>query len=435
MSEYLGSILTGQLIVSVVVILVLLHVNLLGVAYLVLLERKLSAWIQDRIGPNRAGKWGLLQPIADGVKLLLKEDYKPKGADLLLFSLAPAAIIIPALIGWVVIPWGGVWEAPSFSLPVVGTIAGGRVVVAGADVNIGVIFLLAVASLGVYGVVLGGWASNNKYSLLGGLRSTAAMISYEIPLGASILAVLLLSGAVDPERLIEQQVAGGWYLVAQPMAALLFFVCILAEANRAPFDNSECEQELIGGYHTEYSSMRFGMFLLAEYAHLITSSAFFALLFLGGYHLPLVGWTSPVAVGLGPALVKVAVFYGKVLAIISLMMVIRWTVPRVRWDQVMKLAWNALIPISIGLVVLTAAHVYLEWTAWWQTLLMNAALAGVVVAIQPLMPGPAVKNRRVALAGSRFSPLEVEPARVGVMDAARGGSGAARESRRLVGAS
>ncbi len=414
MLDFLDDFVTGQLFVSVHVILVILHVNLIGVAYLILLERKLSAWIQDRIGPNRCGPVGLFQPIADGVKLMFKEDYKPRGADLALFSLAPMAIIIPALIGWVVIPWGGVWDMPEMTLPIVGTLGGERVLVAGANVHIGVIFLLAVASLGVYGVTLGGWASNNKYSLFGGLRATAGMISYEIPLGASIIVVLLLSGAVAPQGIIEKQVADGWYVLAQPLAALLFFVCILAEANRAPFDNAEAEQELVGGYHTEYSSMRFGMFLLAEYAHLITSSAFLALLFLGGYHLPFVGWTSPAAVGLGPMLLKIGVFFAKVFLIISFMMLVRWTIPRVRWDQVMKLAWNALIPLALALVVLTAVHVYMEWTAWWQTLLMNAVVAAAVVAMQPLMPGPAARNRRVRLAGSRFSPLDGEPApRVG----------------------
>lgn len=405
MLEFLDDFVTGQLFVSVHVILVILHVNLIGVAYLILLERKLSAWIQDRIGPNRCGPVGIFQPIADGVKLLFKEDYKPRGADLALFSLAPMAIIIPALIGWVVIPWGGVWDMPEFTPPIVGTLGGERVLVAGANVHIGVIFLLAVASLGVYGVTLGGWASNNKYSLFGGLRATAGMISYEIPLGASIIVVLLLSGAVAPQGIIEKQVADGWYVVAQPLAALLFFVCILAEANRAPFDNAEAEQELVGGYHTEYSSMRFGMFLLAEYAHLITSAAFLALLFLGGYHLPFVGWTSPAAVGFGPMLLKIGVFFGKVFLIISFMMLVRWTIPRVRWDQVMKLAWNALIPLAIALVVLTAVHVFMEWTAWWQTLVMNAIVAAVVVAMQPLMPGPVARNQRVRLAGSRFSPL------------------------------
>ena len=431
MLEFLDDFVTGQLFVSVHVILVILHVNLIGVAYLILLERKLSAWIQDRIGPNRCGPVGLLQPIADGVKLMFKEDYKPRGADIALFSLAPIAIIIPALIGWVVIPWGGVWDMPELTLPIVGTLGGERVLVAGANVHIGVVFLLAVASLGVYGVTLGGWASNNKYSLFGGLRATAGMISYEIPLGASIIVVLLLSGSVAPQGIIEKQVADGWYVVAQPLAALLFFVCILAEANRAPFDNAEAEQELVGGYHTEYSSMRFGMFLLAEYAHLITSSAFLALLFLGGYHLPFVGWTSPAAVGFGPMLLKIGVFFGKVFLIISFMMLVRWTIPRVRWDQVMKLAWNALIPLAIALVVLTAVHVYMEWTAWWQTLLMNAVVAAAVVAMQPLMPGPVARNQRVRLAGSRFSPLDGDPAaRVGegAETAPRAGRGLARVS-------
>jgi len=433
MQDFLGSILTGQLLVSVVVILVVLHINLLGVAYLILLERKLSAWIQDRVGPNRCGKWGLLQPIADGVKLLLKEEYKPKGADLILFSVAPMLIIIPALIGWVVIPWGGELVMPTFTVPLIGTIQGGTALVAGANVNIGVIFLLATASLGVYGVTLGGWASNNKYSLLGGLRATAGMISYEIPLGASILAVLLLSGAVNPQRLIEQQVAGGWYVLAQPVAALLFFVCILAEANRVPFDNPECEQELIGGYHTEYSSMRFGIFLLAEYAHLITSSAFLALLFFGGYHLPFIGWTSPAAVGLGPALVKTVVFFSKALLIISFMMLVRWTLPRIRWDQVLKLAWNALIPLSILIVVLTAVMVFMEWTAWPPMLAMNAVVVAIVLAIQPILPRSMEKNHRIPLAGSRFSPLPDEEVGMPTVSSGSGSlSQAARHDRRLV---
>lgn len=432
MSDFLDSILTPQLFVSVHVILIVLHVNLIGVAYLILLERKLSAWIQDRVGPNRCGKWGLLQPLADGIKLLVKEDYKPKGADFFLFTLAPMLIIIPALIGWVIIPWGGVWNMPEFNLPLIGPMGGEAVTVAGADVNVGVIFLIAVASLGVYGVTLGGWASNNKYSFFGGLRATAGMISYEIPLSASILAVLLLSGAVQPQRLIEQQVAGGWYVVSQPLAAILFFICILAEANRAPFDNAEAEQELVGGYHTEYSSMRFGMFLLAEYAHLITSSAFLMLLFFGGYHLPFIPWLSPEATGIGAVLLKIFVFFGKVFLSISLMMLVRWTIPRVRWDQVMKLAWNSLIPLSIALIVLTAVMVFMEWTAWWQMLAMNAIVLAVVVAIQPLLPSSIDRNRRVQMAGSRFCPLPGESVKTTPIGAARDESGVAKGSRGVV---
>jgi len=400
--------MNAQTVFSAAVIFVVLHVILLTVAYLIYVERKLSAYIQDRLGPNRVGKFGLLQPIADGIKFLLKEDYRPRGADLALFTLAPAAIILPALIGWAVIPWGGYVELGDLTLPLIGQIEGGRVLAAGADVNVGVIFILAVASLGVYGVTIGGWASNNKYGLFGALRATAGMISYEIPLTASVLAVLLLSGAVHAQTLVDRQVAEGWYVLYQPLAALLFFICILAEANRAPFDNAEAEQELVAGYHTEYSSMRFAMFFLAEYAHMLTSSAFLVLLFFGGYHLPLIGWTSPEAVGVGPMLVKFLVFFTKTLLVLCLMIVIRWTLPRVRWDQLLKLCWNALIPTALALVVVSAVMAHLAWTAWWQMLLMNLAIVAVVLALQPAMPDARERNRKVRLAGSRFSPLPGE---------------------------
>jgi len=231
------------------------------------------------------------------------------------------------------------------------------------------------------------------------------MISYEIPLGLSILAIILLAGSVGPQRLIELQTGGGvWFIISQPIAAVLFYVCIMAEANRAPFDNAEAESELVGGYHTEYSSMRFALFFLAEYAHMITSSAFFAILFLGGYHLPFVGWTSPEAVGLGPALVKFGVLMGKAVLSICFMMVLRWTLPRVRWDQVMKLAWNGLIPLGIAVVIGTAVMTHLGWTGVLPMLAMNVAMALVVLAIQPLLPRSEV-NHRVRLAGSRFNPL------------------------------
>ncbi len=397
----------ANLIVSVVVILVVVHVILITVAYLIYLERKISAYIQDRIGPNRVGPIGLLQPIADGLKFLLKEDYAPHGADKALFTLAPVAIIIPALIGWAVIPWGGFWVTPEFSLPLVGVVESQKVLVAAADVNIGVVFLLAVASLGVYGVVLGGYASNNKYSFFGGLRASAGMISYEIPMGLSLLAVLLVAGTVHPQGIIEQQIEHGWYVLAQPLAALLFFTCILAEANRAPFDNAEAEQELVGGYHTEYSSMRFALFFLAEYAHMVTSSAFLIVLFFGGYHVPFIGLTSPEATGFIAVLAKFFVLFFKVILVISFMMVVRWTIPRIRWDQVMKLAWNGLIPISLAILIATAVMVHFGATAWWELLIMNAALTGVIVAVQPLLPKSDM-NRRVPMAGSRFNPLPGE---------------------------
>lgn len=411
-------LLSAQNFVSIITLLVVVHVILGSVTVLIYLERKISAYIQDRLGPNRTGFsfgvlpikfgfWGLGQSLADGLKFLLKEDYAPSRVDKALFTLAPIAIIIPALIGFAIIPWGGWLTVPDIQIGNTLLVKGGPAQVIGANINIGFIYLLAVASLGVYGVTLGGWASNNKYSFLGGLRATAGMISYEIPLGASILAIVLLAGTVRPDEIIEQQFAGGWFIFSQPLGALIFLICILAEANRAPFDNAEAEQELVGGYHTEYSSMRFALYFLAEYAHMITSSAFLAVLFLGGYQLlPFINdpLTSPEATGLIPALVKFGVLFGKVMTIIVLMMIIRWTIPRVRYDQVMKLAWSGLIPISILLVVATAVWVAFGWTAIWQMLLLNVLLIAGIMFVLPFMPQDDV-NKRIRMAGSRFSPL------------------------------
>lgn len=395
--------LTAQTIVSVAVLVIVVHVILLTVAYSIYLERKISAYIQDRIGPNRVGPLGLLQPIADGLKFLLKEDFTPPRADRILFTLAPMVSIIPALIGFAVIPWGGRWDVPEFSF-LGWHVPAQRVVVAGADLDIGVIYLIAVASLGVYGVTLGGWASNNKYSFLGGLRCTAQMLAYEIPLGLTLLAMLLLFGTVYPQTMIEHQAVRGWGILYQPLAAILFFSAILAEANRAPFDNPEAEQELVGGYHTEYSSMRFAMFFLAEYAHMITSCAFFALLFLGGYHVPLVPGLSPWDTGLWAAVAKFVVFFGKVVLLICFMMVVRWTLPRLRFDQVMMVAWQAVIPLALVLVVGTAAMVYLGRTGLLPMLGVNVVVALGVVLVYPYLPSYTA-NRRVPLYGSRFSPV------------------------------
>jgi NADH-quinone oxidoreductase subunit H len=415
------SFLTAQLIVSVAVLLIVVHVVLILVAYCIYLERKISAYIQDRIGPNRVGfdfglpfltflkgAWGLGQPLADGIKFLLKEDYTPDRVDKVLFTLAPMVIVIPALIGFAVIPWGGIWDIPTFTIPILNwTIQGGPVHVAGAPVNVGIIYLLAVASLGVYGVTLGGWASNNKYSFLGGLRATAQMLAYEIPLGLSLLAALLLIGSILPTDIIRYQINHGWLLLSQPIAAALFFISILAEANRAPFDNAEAEQELVGGYHTEYSSMRFALFFLAEYAHMVTSSAFFALVFLGGYHLPLIPWLSPEAVGFGAVLAKFLVYFGKVVLLVCFMMVIRWTVPRMRFDQVMMMAWQAVIPLALVVLVATSIMVYFDLRGLIPMLAVNAALAVGMLAIYPAMP-KYDPNRKIALYGSRFNPVAGE---------------------------
>lgn len=426
--------LSPQVFVGVVVALVVIHSILGTIPLLIYFERKISAYIQDRIGPNRVGFdlglpllqklfrgfgfWGLGQSLADGLKFVLKEDFTPRGADKFLFTLAPAAAVVPAMIGWAVIPWGGAMDIPSVSLWGRELVSAGSVQVMAANINAGFVYLLAIAAMGVYGVTLGGWASNNKYSFLGGMRASAGMISYEIPMGLSILAVLLLAGTIRPSGIVEQQVLGGgvWYIVSQPLAALLMYTCILAEANRAPFDNAEAEQELVGGYHTEYSAMRFALFFLAEYAHMITGSAFFILLFLGGYHLPGVHLTHPETVGLIPAIVKFVVFFTKVVLSICFMMVLRWTIPRIRYDQVLKLAWQTLIPVSMTLVVVTAVMVYLGRTAWWQLAVVNVALTLALMVIWPRLPKTEM-NKRVPLAGSRFNPLPGEAVTTGVTGA------------------
>lgn len=423
LAALLEGFVDSQLFVSAHVLIIVVHVILLTVAYLIYLERKISAYIQDRIGPNRVGFdfglpflkglkgcLGLGQPLADGIKFLLKEDYAPSGVDKILFTLAPVIIIVPALIGFAIIPWGGMWDMPVMNLPLIGEIGGEVVHVAGANVNVGIIYLLAVGSLGVYGVTIGGWASNSKFSFLGGLRATAQMISYEIPLGLALMAAILLIGSVMPERIIGYQVENGWLIFSQPVAAVLFFIAILAEANRAPFDNAEAEQELVGGYHTEYSSMRFALFFLAEYAHMITSCAFFTLLFLGGYQLlPFVNdpLTSPEATTIWAVLAKFLVFFGKVVLLICFQMVIRWTIPRLRYDQVMMLGWQTLIPLSLGVVVVTSVMVHLGWTG---TLPMLAANLGVFVVlyIGQTMFVRSTVNRKIPLYGSRFNPVEGE---------------------------
>jgi NADH-quinone oxidoreductase subunit H len=424
--------ISAQVFVGVIVVAAMVHVILGIIPLCIYLERKISAYIQDRIGPNRVGFdlglpvlqklfrgfgfWGLGQSAADGLKFILKEDYMPKGADKWLFTLAPAAAVIPAFIGWAIVPWGGYIEIGDIALFGRQFVEGGRALVVGADINIGFVYLIAVASLGVYGVTLGGWASNNKYSFLGALRCSAGMISYEIPLGLTVLTMLLVAGSVRPSVIVEQQAMGTWNLVSMPLVAVLFYTCILAEANRAPFDNAEAEQELVGGYHTEYSAMRFALFFLGEYAHMITSSAFFAVLFLGGYHLPFVSLTSPESVGLLAMFVKVQVLIGKVMASVCFMMLIRWTIPRIRYDQVLKLCWQSLIPLGIALVVSTSVMVFMGWRSWYELLAMNIVMTIGAYVFLPMLPKADV-NRRVPMAGSRFNPLPGEQVTTGPIGA------------------
>ncbi len=401
----LPAFLTPQLITSVIVILTVIHVALIAAAYFILLERKICAWVQDRIGPNRVGPLGLLQPIADGLKLFVKEDFLPRGADKALFILAPGLAVFPAMIGFAVIPWAGTLVDTS-AIPVVGAWLGAHSVkLVAADVNIGIVYIVATASLGVYGVGLAGWASNNKYSFIGGLRATAQMISYEIPMGLALLCVILAAGTVRPDAMIAQQLDGAWFLVQQPLTALIFYVCLLAESNRAPFDLAEAEQELVGGWHTEYSSMKWALFFMGEYIHLFVGSAFFAVLFLGGWSInPFFGADLPMAGGIGLIMLQFGIMLGKVVALVALTMVVRWTLPRFRFDQLMRLAWEGMIPTSLLLLLVTSVWVFFGWT----DLLWIGSIAALVVilVVYPYLPKQPNPNHRVPLIGSRFSPAD-----------------------------
>ncbi len=395
-----------QLLVNVGLIFAMVHVILIGCAYAIMLERKLSAWMQDRIGPNRVGPQGLLQPIADGIKFMLKEDFNPKGVDKALFFLAPGFIVAPAIMGFVVIPWAGTTDLTSIiSWLGVGQ-AGATYTVKfiGADINIGIVYLLATAAIGVYGVSLGGWASNNKWSFIGGLRASAQMISYEIPMGLALLCIVLAAGTFSPYAIVEQQLNGAWNLVQQPIAAVIFYACLLAEANRAPFDLAEAESELIGGYHTEYSSMKFALFFLGEYFHIVTGSAFFAILFLGGWSInPFTGADLPTSGGLPLMLAQVAIMLGKVTLMVSLTMALRWTLPRFRFDQLMRLSWEGMIPISLMLLVMVSVFVYFGTTSYlW---VGSIGMAVLIYLLKPIMGAHVEANERIRMIGSRFSPL------------------------------
>ena len=433
---------SAQFFVSMVLIAVVQHMILGGCAYLIFLERKVAAWTQDRVGPNRtnfsfgqdniwkklrlnfmntAFFFGLGQALADGIKLFVKEDYTPPHVDKILFCLAPILAVVPAIVGWAVVPWGGVYDFPGLTLFGYEIAKAGRTIVTVAPISIGVIFMLAVSSLGVYGVVLAAYASNNKYSFLGGLRATAQMLSYEIPMGVCVIVAILCFRSSDTTVIVSQQVGGAWGIMIHPLLAIIFFTCVLAETNRAPFDLAEAEQELVGGFHTEYSSMKWALFFLAEYMHMIAGSAFFTILFLGGWDiapmmtvmsgmsiLPDVAGAGDQAwwVGLLIIFIKLNVFIGKILALLFLMMWIRWTLPRFRFDQLMKLAWRGLIPITLAVMVGTGLLVYMKFdvaTYWWLYTALNVVVGLGAAAIAPYMPGKST-NERIPLAGSRFNP-------------------------------
>lgn len=345
--------LSSQLGVSIVLAGVIIGVLQGAVAYAIYFERKIAAWIQDRCGPNRVGPAGLFQPIADGLKFVFKEDVIPNHVDKVLFVAAPAIMFCVAFVGFAVIPWGGQLQ-----------IGDHLVNIQVANPDIGLLYILGVTSMGVYGVVLGGFASNNKYSFYGGIRATAQMLSYEIPMGICILVVVLTVGSLRLENIALAQTGmwtgwiPQWNIFLHPLAFLILFITILAEANRTPFDLAEAEQELVGGFHTEYSALKFGMFFLGEYASMFTGSALIAVLFFGGWHFP--GWelTQPEATQWYAVLAKVGVISAKTLFFIFIMMWLRWTLPRFRFDQLMRFAWKGLIPVTLMIFILTTALVY-----------------------------------------------------------------------------
>ncbi|HEX6250648.1 MAG TPA: NADH-quinone oxidoreductase subunit NuoH [Gemmatimonadaceae bacterium] len=329
------------LLTTIVKMLVFFTIYLVGVALLTLAERKVSAWIQDRHGPNRVGPGGLLQPAADGLKNIMKEETYPGASHKTLFVLAPVFAFLPALITWSVIPFASPLPTPW-----------GLVPIQLADLPIGFLFILAISSLGVYGIVLAGWSSNNKYSLLGGLRSSAQMISYEVSLGLAVIPVLLLAGNVTLNEVIWQQATGLWNVLNLTVAFFIFMVAALAETNRLPFDLPEAESELIAGYHTEYSAMKFSMFFIAEYANIVTISALMAVLFFGGWDIPITGWENTPPWSVAKTLATGAMFAVKVLFFIFTFIWIRWTLPRFRYDQLMSLGWKFMLPLALAYVVL-----------------------------------------------------------------------------------
>ncbi len=316
------------------------------VAYVVLVERRVCAFIQDRIGPNRVGPFGLLQPMADAVKSFLKEDFTPGHVRKIYFWLAPAITMIPALLTLAVIPFGS-------------TLGQQPMVI--ADLNVGILFTFGIVSLGVYGIVLAGYAANSKYPFLGGIRSSAQLISYEIAMGMSVVPVFMLVGSLNLSQVIAYQADGlfGWLVFKQPVAFLIFLVAAFAETNRLPFDLPESEQELVGGYNTEYSSIRFALFFMGEYANILMSSAMMVTLFFGGWTLPFFGLDQP-AQSLAGGLIHIGIFLGKVLAFAVFFIWVRWMWPRFRYDQLMDLGWRRCIPLALANIVVTATWLWMR---------------------------------------------------------------------------
>jgi len=335
-------VFSTYIIYKAILVLAVFAITLLIATYSTYAERKIAAFLQDRVGPDRAGPFGILQPLADAVKMFMKEEMIPSVSNKWLFILGPSLAMLTACLTGVVIPWGSslIIGGQEFSLQI-------------TDLNIGVLYLFSVVSMGVYGIMIGGWASNNKYSLLGGIRASSQMISYEVAMGLSIIALVMVTGTLSMKEIAAQQHGWHWNVLVQPLGCLIFIICAFAETNRAPFDLPECETELVGGYHTEYSSMKLGFFLFAEYINMFISSAVISTFYFGGYNMPFIGrWIHDPNM---LAILGVVFLFVKISFFIFLFMWVRWTLPRFRYDQLMNLGWKILIPLSILNIVITGA--------------------------------------------------------------------------------
>ncbi|HEX8563760.1 MAG TPA: NADH-quinone oxidoreductase subunit NuoH [Flavobacterium sp.] len=323
-------------------IVVIFAITMLMAMYSTLAERKVAAWLQDRVGPNRAGKGGILQPLADGLKLFSKEEFLPDTPNKFLFVVGPAVSMSVALMTSAVIPWGDRLH-----------IFGRDVILQATDIDVAILYVFGVLSVGVYGIMIGGWASNNKFSLMGAMRAASQMISYEVAMGLSIIALLMMSGTLSLREISLQQSGMNWNVFYQPIGFIIFLVCSFAETNRTPFDLAECEAELVGGYHTEYSSMRMGFYLFAEYASMFISSTILAVLYFGGYNYPGMEWAVE-NWGVNIAnIIGIVVLFIKLCFFIFFYMWVRWTIPRFRYDQLMRLGWKVLIPLAILNIFIT----------------------------------------------------------------------------------
>ena len=325
-------------------IVIIFAITMLMAMYSTLAERKVAAWLQDRVGPNRAGKGGILQPLADGLKLFSKEEFLPDTPNKFLFVVGPAISMSVALMTSAVIPWGDKLH-----------LFGRDIILQATDIDVAILYVFGVLSVGVYGIMIGGWASNNKFSLMSAMRAASQMISYEVAMGLSIIALLMMTGTLSLKEIAMQQSGMNWNIFYQPLGFIIFLVCSFAETNRTPFDLAECEAELIGGYHTEYSSMRMGFYLFAEYASMFISSTILAVLYLGAYNYPGMAWAVE-NWGVNIAnVIGIFVLFGKICFFIFFFMWVRWTIPRFRYDQLMHLGWRILIPLAIVNIMIVGA--------------------------------------------------------------------------------